>query len=162
MNDDITRISLPGKDVILVGTAHISQTSVDTVRQVIEAERPDVVCVELDEQRERAMREKQKWDELDLKQVIRQKKLMFLMARLALGSFQKRMGSYTGVTPGAEMAAAIEAAKAQGAQVVLCDRDVSITLLRAWRTTPWWKRTMLLFGLFGGGSGEHASLTKRA
>ena len=150
MNEDITRVSLPGKEVILVGTAHISQQSVDIVRQVIEAERPDVVCVELDEQRARAMEHKQAWDELDLKQIIRQKKLMFLMARLALGSFQKKMGSYTGVSPGAEMLAAMEVARAQGAQLVLCDRDVSVTLLRAWRTTPWWKRAMLVASLFGG------------
>lgn len=150
MRDDITRIQLEDREVILVGTAHISQESVETVRAIIEEERPDVVCVELDEQRFRALRERERWEELDLRQIIRDRQLMFLMARLALMSFQKRMGSYTGVKPGAEMAAAVEIAEEQGAEIVLCDRDVRVTLLRAWRLTPWWKRAALAFSLLFG------------
>lgn len=150
--EDITRIQLEDREVILVGTAHISQESVDIVREIIRDEEPDVVCVELDPERLQAMREQQRWEELDLRQVIRNKQLMFLTARLALASFQKRMGSYTGVKPGAEMQAAVEMAEEQGAELVLCDRDVRVTLLRAWRTTPWWRRGLLaaslLFGIF--------------
>lgn len=148
--EDITRVLLGEREIILVGTAHISQQSVDTVKRIIEEERPDVVCVELDAQRLKAMRERQRWEELDLKQVIKEKKLMFLMARLALASFQKRMGSYTGVQPGAEMSAAIDVAEAQGARLELIDRDVQTTLLRAWRRTPWYRRSMLALELLGG------------
>ncbi|MEM1348659.1 MAG: TraB/GumN family protein [Myxococcota bacterium] len=151
-HEDVTRVQLDGKEVILIGTAHISQESVEVVTQIIEEERPDVVCVELDAERFRAMREQQRWEELDLKQIIKDKQLLFLMARLALTSFQKRMGSYTGVKPGAEQNAAVDAAYAIGAQVVLCDRDVRQTLLRAWRMTPLWKRTglagTLVLGMF--------------
>lgn len=150
--EDITRVEVDGKEVILVGTAHISQQSVDVVRDIIERERPDTVCVELDEERFKALREQARWEELDLKQIIRNKQLMFLMARLALMSFQKQMGSYTGVKPGAEMAAAIDIAEEQDAHLILCDRNVRTTLLRAWRNTPWYKRAMLatslLFGVF--------------
>ena len=149
-DQDITRLQVGDKEVILVGTAHISQQSVDVVRAIIASEKPDAVCVELDAERFKAMREAQNWDDLDLRQIIRNKQLMFLMARLALSSFQKRMGSYTGVKPGAEMAAAIDIAEEQGAEVVLIDRNVSTTLLRAWRLTPWWKRAMLASSLFLG------------
>ncbi len=148
--EDITRVELDGREIILVGTAHISQQSVDTVRRIIAEEQPDVVAVELDEQRMKAMRERQRWEELDLKQVIREKKLMFLMARLALASFQKRMGSYTGVKPGAEMAAAMDVAEEHGARIELIDRNVQTTLLRAWRRTPWYRRSMLALELLGG------------
>ncbi len=150
MEQDITRLEVNGKEVILVGTAHISQQSVDLVQNIIKREQPDAVCVELDEQRFKALREQQRWEELDLREIIRQKKLMFLMARLALMAFQKRMGAYTGVKPGAEMAAAVDAAEDLGANVVLCDRDVQITLLRAWRLTPLWKRAALAASLFFG------------
>ena len=150
IHSDISRTHLSHKEVILVGTAHISQQSVVLVEEIIEQERPDVVCVELDEERFKAMREQQKWEELDLKQVIRDKKLMFLTARIALSTFQKRMGSYTGVKPGAEMTAAVEAAQRIGAQVVLCDRDVRTTLVRAWRKTPWYKRLGLGAMVAGG------------
>lgn len=144
---DVTRVQLGEKEVLLIGTAHISQQSVDLVREILEAERPDVVCVELDDERLKAMREKQRWEELNLKQVIRNKQLMFLTARLALMAFQKQMGSYTGVQPGAEMNAAIDVAEAQGARLIMCDRDVRITLQRAWRLTPFWKRSTLAASL---------------
>src|SRR5690606_32546625 len=103
---DVTRLNVGGKHVILIGTAHISQQSVEVVQRVIEAERPDVVCVELDDERYRALMEEQSWQELNLREVIKNKQLLFLMARLSLMAFQKRMGSYTGVKPGSEMAAA--------------------------------------------------------
>lgn len=149
-NDDISRIQLDDKEVILVGTAHISQQSVEIVERIIEEEQPDVVCVELDEERYKAMTQEQNWDELDLKQIIRNKQLMFLTARIALSAFQKRMGSYTGVKPGAEMAAAVEVAKQHDAEIVLCDRNVRTTLLRSWRKTPWYKRAGLGGLIFGG------------
>lgn len=152
IEQDITRTTVDGKEVILVGTAHISQQSVEVVRAIIQKENPDTVCVELDAERFKAIREQPNWDELDLRQIIRNKQLLFLMARLALGAFQKRMGSYTGVKPGAEMIAAIEETEALDAHLVLCDRNIRTTLLRAWRKTPFWRRSLvaasMLFGLF--------------
>ncbi len=147
---DITRLEVDGKEILLVGTAHISQESVDTVKRVVAQEQPDTVCVELDDERFQALTTEQRWEDLDLIEVIKQRQLTFLMARLALMAFQKRMGNYTGVKPGAEMAAAVEAADDIGADVELVDRNVKATLLRAWRLTPWWRRAMLVFSLMGG------------
>ncbi len=147
---DVTRLEVDGKEILLVGTAHISQESVDTVQRVIADEQPDTVCVELDDERFEALTTEQRWEDLDLIEVIKQRQLTFLMARLALMAFQKRMGNYTGVKPGAEMAAAVEAAQEMGADVELVDRNVKITLLRAWRLTPWWRRAMLVASLVGG------------
>lgn len=149
-HEDVTRVEVDGKTILLVGTAHISQQSVEVVREVIAQSSPDSVCVELDSERVRALRERQSWEALDLKQVIRSGQFMFLMARLALSSFQKRMGSYTGVKPGAEMLVAVECAEEAKAEVVLCDRNVRTTLLRAWRMTPWWRRSLLFSSLFAG------------
>ncbi|RAL23819.1 TraB family protein [Lujinxingia litoralis] len=147
---DITRLTVDGKSITLIGTAHISQESVETVRRLISAEEPDTVCVELDEERYRAMTEEQNFDELDLREIIKKGQLVFLMARLALASFQKRMGSYTGVKPGAEMAAAIELANELDLKVELVDRNVRTTLLRAWRKTSFWRRSALAMSLAGG------------
>jgi pheromone shutdown-related protein TraB len=150
MHEDVTEVAVDGKTVLLVGTAHISQQSVETVRDIIATRKPDTVCIELDADRMRSLRERQRWESLDLKQIIRSGQFMFLMANLALSSFQKRMGSYTGVKPGAEMLAAVESAEEHGAKVVLCDRNVRTTLLRAWRMTPWWRRSMLFSSLLMG------------
>lgn len=148
---DITRITTDdGREIVLIGTAHISQESVDVVREAIAAENPDVVCVELDEERYKSLRQETSWEDLDLLEIIKKGQLTFLLARLALMSFQKRMGGFTGVKPGAEMAAAIEAAESLGCPVELIDRDVRITLLRAWRTTPWWRRAELAMALIAG------------
>lgn len=143
-NADIHHISLADKEIILVGTAHISQDSVDTVRQVIAEETPDAVCVELDEQRYQSLKNQRQWESLNIIQVIKKGQAPFLMANLALASFQKRMGLQTGVKPGAELAAAAEAAEADNIRVNLVDRNIRTTLLRAWRKTGLWKKMNLL------------------
>lgn len=146
---DIRRLQIDDKEIILIGTAHISQDSVDTVRQVIEEETPDTVCVELDEQRYQALRDQNRWENLNLIQVIRKGQVPFLMANLALSSFQKRMGLHTGVKPGAELAAAAESATQKGVTLRLVDRNLRTTLLRAWRKTSLWRKMALLGTLMG-------------
>src|SRR6188474_2540947 len=75
----VTRIQHEGRDIHIVGTAHISQKSVLEVQRVIEAVRPDVVCVELDQTRYEALIDETRWRKLDVFDVIRQKKVLFLM-----------------------------------------------------------------------------------
>lgn len=147
---DIRRIQLDGKQVILIGTAHISRDSVNRVRQVIEEEQPDTVCVELDEQRYQALRDPHRWRSLNLIQVLRSGQGAFLLANLALSSFQKRMGMGTGVTPGEELAAAAEEAEKRQLHLSLIDRNIRTTLLRAWRQTGLWKKLQLFSAIIAG------------
>ncbi len=148
MNDQTSsetqRLFVEGKEIILVGTAHISQNSVDMVRTIVESEAPDTVCVELDEQRYNALRNQQGWESLNIFQAIRKGQGPFLLANLALASFQKRMGLQTGVKPGAELAAAADSAEQRGIAVNLVDRNIRTTLLRAWRKTGLWKKLTLV------------------
>ncbi len=145
---DIHRIQLGDSEVVLIGTAHISQESIDIVRQVITDEQPDCVCVELDEQRLTALNDKNHWENLNIYQVVKKGQAAFLMANLALSSYQKRMGMQTGVRPGSELIAAVEAAEEQGVTVELIDRNIRTTLLRAWRKTGLWKKISLISVLF--------------
>lgn len=147
-SSDIHRIQIADKEIVLVGTAHVSQESIETVRQAIIDESPDTVCVELDEQRLIALRDKNHWESLNIFQVVRKGQAAFLLANLALASFQKRMGLQTGVRPGAELAAAVECAEESDARVELVDRNIRTTLLRAWRKTGFWKKMNLLAVLF--------------
>jgi pheromone shutdown-related protein TraB len=146
-SSDIRRIFLGDKEIVLVGTAHISQQSVEIVRQTIENESPDTVCIELDSQRHQALRDRNRWESLNLVQVIRKGQGPYLLANLALAAFQKRMGLQTGVKPGAELAAAAELAEARGTRIQLVDRDLRITLLRAWRKTGFWKKMHIISSL---------------
>jgi pheromone shutdown-related protein TraB len=147
---DIHRITIDGREIVLVGTAHISQDSVETVRRVIEDESPETVCIELDSQRYESLRNQRRWESLNLIQVIKSGQVPFLLANLALAAFQKRMGLHTGVKPGAELAAAGETAERLGIEVRLVDRDIRTTLLRAWRKTGLWKKLNLVSTLIAG------------
>ncbi|MBE0618554.1 MAG: TraB/GumN family protein [Proteobacteria bacterium] len=141
------RIDLPEKTVYLVGTAHVSQRSVEEVREAVENLHPDVVCVELDAQRLEALRDPNRWKDLNLVGALRQGKGPFLLANLALSSFQRRMGVQTGVKPGAELLEAVVAAEEHQAVVELVDRPIRTTLLRAWRRTGFWKKISLASAL---------------
>lgn len=149
-NADIYRISTSdNREIVLVGTAHISKVSKDLVKETIEAENPDTVCVELDEGRMKSLKEPDRWKNTDLKAVIKNKQLATLIANLVLGSYQKRMGAQTGVKPGSELKEAVDVAEGKNVPIVLADRDIKITLKRTWACTPWYRKISLLGGLFG-------------
>ncbi|WP_282172015.1 TraB/GumN family protein [Cytobacillus firmus] len=130
--ENITRIHLDGKEYILIGTAHVSKHSAEQVKEVIEAEQPDSVCVELDEQRYQSITEGSKWKEMDIIQVIKEKKASLLLMNLAISSFQNRMADQFGIKAGQEMIQGVESAKETGANLVLADRNIQITFARIW------------------------------
>ncbi len=146
--DDVAVIHHGDKTILLVGTAHISQQSADLVEQVIEQEQPDTVCIELDEKRYAALSRRQRWENLDLKQVIRSKQLSTLLVNLVLASYQKKLGGQLGIMPGTELLAAARTAERHDIPVQLCDRDVRVTLRRAWHATSFFKKGYLLATLF--------------
>ena len=150
IKNGLRRLTLDGREIILLGTAHVSQASVEMVRTVIAGEQPDTVCIELDHQRHKALRNQSHWETLNLIEVIRQGQAPFLCANLALSAYQKRMGLHTGVRPGAELAAAAEEAEARELTVRLIDREIRTTLLRAWRRAGFWKKMSLLATLLAG------------
>ncbi len=151
-SEDVEIISINGKTIFLVGTAHISQRSADLVREVITREKPDRVCVELDEQRFKALSQKKKWEDLDIKKVIKDKQLSTLIINILLASYQKKLGEQLGVNPGVELMEAVNAAKENDIPISLSDRDIRITLRRAWNSMSLWQKIKLLgtgaFGIF--------------
>ena len=144
MNQSITRVALGEREIILVGTAHVSRESVEEVTRIIAEEKPDRVCVELDEGRYRSMAEGSTWQNLDIGKVLREGKGFLLLANLVLGSFQRRLGSDLGVKPGEEMLAAVNAAKELSIPFSLCDRQIHTTLRRAWARTSFWGKNKML------------------
>ncbi|MDV2886681.1 TraB/GumN family protein [Alkalihalophilus pseudofirmus] len=144
---NITRIHLNGKELILIGTAHVSKQSAEEVKQVIEAEQPDSVCVELDEQRYQSITADNKWKDMDIFKVIKEKKATLLLMNLFISSFQKRMAKQFDIKPGQEMIQGIESAKETGAELVLADRNIQITFSRIWHGVGLWGRAKLLMSI---------------
>ncbi len=131
--ENVTRIYLSDKELILIGTAHVSKNSAEEVKTIIDFEKPDAVCVELDRQRYRSVVDGQKWKETDIFKIIKEKKTTFLLMNLFISSFQNRMAKQFGIKPGQEMIQGIESAKEVGAKLVLADRNIQITFSRVWQ-----------------------------
>jgi len=148
--DDVHVISDRSRTILLIGTAHVSQQSVDLVTDVISKEKPDSVCIELDAKRYQALTEEKRWQKLDLKSVIKKKQLSTLMVSLMMASYQKKLGENLGVSPGAELLAAARTADQFDIPISLCDRDIRVTLRRAWKSTSWFKKGYLLTSLIAG------------
>lgn len=146
----VTELHHEGTTYYIVGTAHVSKQSVDDVRAVIDRVKPDVVCVELDRVRHEALTKDSAFRDLDVFKVVREGRTLYLLAHLALASYQRRIGASLGVKPGAELLAAVKVAEERGIPVELIDRDINITLKRTWKNLGLWKRSMLLSSLIVG------------
>ena len=143
-SDTVTRIEDGDRTIWLIGTAHVSEESVREVERIIDEVEPDTVCIELCEPRYKALTDPNRWKNLDIFQVIREGKTLFLLSNIAIGAYQRRLGAELGVKPGAELLAAANKAQAVGAKVELIDRSIHITLKRTWARLGFWKKSMLL------------------
>ncbi len=147
MNDTVQTIKVNGKKITIVGTAHVSQASVAEVEEVIRKENPDRVCVELDKTRYQTLTQTNVWKNLDISGVLKERKGFLLLANLVLASFQRRLGLNVGVKPGEEMLKAINVAKELGIECEFCDREVQVTLRRAWAKSSFWGKNKMLAAL---------------
>ncbi|MCX6666669.1 MAG: TraB/GumN family protein [Euryarchaeota archaeon] len=120
-------------NIVLIGTAHISKDSVDEVRDAIEKYKPDIVAVELCQRRYDTITKKDKWENTPVTALIKSNNAYFMLAQTFLSSIQRRLGEEYGVEPGSEMIAAMQEAEKHNIKVALVDRDITVTLKRAWR-----------------------------
>jgi pheromone shutdown-related protein TraB len=161
VKDTNITLVLGDRVIMLIGTAHVSRESIQEVAEAIRNERPDQVCVELDGERYNAMAQKDNWEKLNVVKVFREGKGFLLMANLVLSGFQRRMGNELGVKPGEEMKTAIDTAIELGIPYRLCDREVQITLRRAWARCGFLSKSKLLASLaFSAFSTEKLSETE--
>ena len=131
----------------LLGTAHVSQASVDCVRAAIDSGAFDAVAVELDAQRMQALTDPDALAKLDLVRVLREGRAAVFAANLGLAAYQRRLAEQLGIEPGAELKAAAAEAHARGLPVRLIDRDVGLTFRRAMHRLGWWGRAKVGAGL---------------
>ncbi len=145
--DMIDRISFNGKKITLIGTAHVSRESARLVKEIIHEEKPDTVCVELCNSRLKSIRDNDNWRNMDIANVIKEKKAMLLLMNLMLASFQKKIAEKFDIKPGQEMINAVEAAEEEGATLIPADREIQVTLTRVWRSMGLWEKIKLMFQL---------------
>ena len=143
----VDHISCNGKEIILIGTAHVSRQSAQLVEDTIHEQTPDTVCVELCATRLASLKDADRWRNMDIVKVIKEKKALLLFINLLLASFQKKMADKFGIKPGQEMINAINAAEKINAHIVPSDREIQITLSRVWRGMGLWEKLKLMVSL---------------
>lgn len=144
-------LHLNEREIYLVGTAHVSRESADEVENLIREVKPDTVAVELCGPRYDSIMNPTRWENTNIVQVIREKKVFLLLSNLILAAFQKRIADRMDVRPGEEMLRAIQTAKEEEAEIFLADREVRITLSRIWRKMGFWAKFKLIAQLLATG-----------
>ena len=147
MNENIINIKYQDKDITLVKTAHISKNSVEDVKRTVEEIKPDSICVELDPDRYDSIIHSDTWRNRDITQVIKDKKVGFLMVNIILASFQKRMAKKMDNTSGQEMIAGINLAKENDLNLVLADRSIKNTFTRIWNKLGFFEKAKLIYAI---------------
>jgi len=132
-------------EIRIIGTAHVSQKSVDEVRAAIGEYNPEVVAIELDPSRFQAL--KRQAADPTVKDVLEVKNFNSLLVQWLLAYLQRKIGLDVGVAPGAEMKAAIEEAEQRGMAIALIDRDIRVTLLRFWNSLGLLEKLRMIWAL---------------
>ena len=151
-SDDVKILNINNREIILIGTAHISKVSANLVDEVIRNESPDCVCLELDEKRFSSLKNAKKWENLNLKEVIKNQQLSTLLLNVALASYQKKLAKKLDIQPGNEFLTATNTAEELNIPIELCDRDIRITLRRTWKSLSLLEKLKLIFS--GDDSGD--------
>lgn len=138
----VRRIFLDKREIVLVGTSHISKESAELVKEVIEKESPDTVCLEWDKTRYNKYMNPDEWSDTDIVQVIKQKKLIVLISSVIYSLIQKHLAKINDSVPGAEFFQAVNSAEKSGAKLALVDRDSQVTFKRFWRLIPLRKKAL--------------------
>jgi len=155
ISEEVTRIDFEnGRIVYLIGTAHVSENSALLVEKSIRDIMPDTVCVELDSQRFEVITKKNRYDDLDIFQIIRNRQLFFFIGQFIMAAFQKKISERTGSKPGEEFIRAIKVCEETGIELKLIDRNIGTTLKRAWRLTPFRHKIKFLGALLFEDTGE--------
>lgn len=131
---DVTEYTIAGRRYVLVGAEHISGDSPGRVAGLIEKVNPNIVCVDLDPARAKALSDETLWEDLTLADVVREKLLTALILNLILAAYSRKYGELKGGMPGTELYKANQIAEIKAIPVCYCERDMSLTFSRAWRS----------------------------
>ncbi|MCZ0856235.1 TraB domain-containing protein, partial [Enterococcus faecalis] len=139
----VRRVFIKDKEIILVGTAHISSESAELVKNVIETEKPHIVCLEWDKARYNKYMNPDGWSDTDIVQVIKQKRMTVLISSIIYKLIQKHLAKINDSVAGAEFFQAVDSADRVGTKLALVDRDSQLTFKRFWRVMPLRKKALL-------------------
>ena len=142
----LTKILYPNKEIFIIGTAHVSEQSINEVTNLIRKEKPELVCVELDQQRLNSIIKKEEWSNIDIEKVLRSGNGFLFLSNIILASMQKKMS--IGINPGDELIGAIKVSDEEKIPYSLIDRNVNITMKRIWNNSSFIEKLKIVWLLF--------------
>ena len=145
--DIIKIIQLNNSEITLIGTAHVSQLSVEMVEEKIATGDYDCVAAELCLPRLENITNQAWWKNLDIYQIFKKKKAGLLLINLALTAYQKRLAERIGVEAGKEMVRAVELSHEKDLRLEVIDRNISTTLHRLVTEVSFWQKMKIVGGL---------------
>ncbi len=135
----------------IIGTAHVSEESVNEVKDAIYEQHPDIVAIELDRGRYAKIRNKmmgvEEDENISVTRIIKENKVGLFLVSTLLGYFQSKIGAEVDVDPGSEMIGAIEASQDLGIPIALIDREINTTLQRALNKMGFMEKAKFGYGL---------------
>ena len=135
----------------IIGTAHVSEESVNEVKDAIYEQHPDVVAIELDRGRYQKIRKQmmgiEEDENISVTQIIKENKVGLFLTSTLLGYFQSKIGADVDVAPGSEMIGAIEASQDLQIPIALIDREINTTLQRALNRMGFKEKAKFAYGL---------------
>jgi len=137
-------VDLGDRKITVLGTAHVSEESRKEVSDTIEELEPDLIAVELDDQRLESLRNESGWKNLDIVEAIKDGKGYLLLLNLLLSIYQRKIGLKEGVKPGAEMLEAVKQAEQKNIEYRVIDRDINETFQRLREELGFWDKISLV------------------
>ncbi len=147
MNENIEKVNYKDKEIYLVKTAHVSKNSIEDVKKCIDEVKPDVICIELDEDRYSKINNPEAWREQDIVKIIKEKKVGFLLVNIILSSFQRRMAKNMDTNTGGEMIEGIKSSEELHVPLVLADRPIRTTFSRIWNNLGLIEKSKLIVSI---------------
>ncbi|MGH8476323.1 MAG: TraB/GumN family protein [Methylococcales bacterium] len=144
---NLREIQIGGATITLLGTAHVSKTSVEEVKRELASKRYDAIALELCRGRYQSLSNPNSVAQMDLHRILKEKRVLMVIANLALAAYQQHIADEIGIEPGAEMKAAIEIARQMNIPLWLIDREIAVTLKRVAGNLSSSQRTGLIMGL---------------
>lgn len=130
--------------IVLIGTGHVFNLS-QALNNIFEEKQPEIMCVELDKQRFKALTLK-KTDPEAYKNMERNVPILYKI----LARFQEGMAKEYGVTAGEEMLTAINYASSHQIPVAFIDMNAQHLFSKMLRSMSFSEKLKLLFSGFGG------------
>ena len=146
--EPLAELEYAGTQITVLGTAHVSKASADKVRVLLGNATYDSVAVELCQSRYKTLLSPNQFLNMDLGQIIRQRKVFRVVAILILGGYQQRIAERLGVEPGLELKEALRWVQERDLSLAIIDRDIGVTFKRVYAGLSWWRKLLLFNALF--------------